>query len=214
MTPAGPGPRLATEDSPTPVLPTDPTTRLFVAIDPPPGVRDALATICRGLDNARWTRPEQMHLTLRFLGSLPTSRVGTIAAALGAVASSPSFRVAAAGFGVFPSFRSPRVLWAGVDPPAPLQDLARAVENALVGTGAVEPEEKPFSPHVTLARLNGTRAAAVRSWMESREGFASGPWEVSEFFLYSSRLTPAGAIHTRIDARALDGAGAPVPGAR
>jgi RNA 2',3'-cyclic 3'-phosphodiesterase len=214
VTPAGPGPRLVTEAPPAPILPADPTTRLFVAIDPPPRARDELATICRGLDNARWTRPEQLHLTLRFLGSLPTSLVGKIAAALGAVAASPSFRVAAAGFGVFPSFRSPRVLWAGIDPPEPLRDLARAVEGAIARTGAVEPEEKPFSPHVTLARLNGTRAAAVRSWMESRDGFASGPWDVSEFFLYSSRLTPAGAIHTRIQAWALEEAGAPVPGGR
>jgi 2'-5' RNA ligase len=67
---------------------------------------------------------------------------------------------------------------------------------------------------VTLARLNGTRAAAVRSWMESRELFSAGPWDVSRFFLYSSRLTPGGAIHTRVEAWALDDAGAPVPGAR
>jgi 2'-5' RNA ligase len=200
-------------DSPAHPLAADPTTRLFVAIDPPPRVREELGKICRGLDNARWTRPEQMHVTLRFLGSLPISLAGTIAAALASVAS-PPFRVAAASFGVFPSFRSPRVLWAGLDPPEPLRDLARAIEQELARTGAVEPDEKPFSPHLTLARLNGTRAATVRSWMESRDGFAVEPWEVSEFFLYASRLTPGGAVHTRVDAWALDGAGAAVPGTR
>ena len=207
-----PGSRHAAGESPARQAP-DATTRLFVAIDPPPAVRDTLASICRGLDNARWTRPEQLHVTLRFLGSLPISRVGRIAAALGEVAA-PSFRVGAEGFGVFPSFRAPRVLWAGLAPPEPLSDLARAVDGALARAGAVEPEEKLFSPHVTLARLNGTRAAAVRSWMEDREGFSAGPWEVSRFFLYSSRLTPAGAIHTPVEAWALDETGAPVPGAR
>lgn len=212
MTP-GADARQPTADSPAPLPPANPTTRLFVAIDPPPRVREQLGKICSGLDDARWTRPEQLHVTLRFLGSLPIPLARTIAAALGAV-SAPPFRVAAAGFGVFPSFRAPRVLWARLDPPEPLRDLARAVDDALARTGAIEPDEKPFSPHVTLARLNGARAAEVRSWMESRDGFTAGPWEVSEFFLYSSRLTPGGAIHTRIDARALDGAGASVPGAR
>jgi len=154
-----------------------------------------------------------MHVTLRFLGSLPISLAGTIAAALGQVAA-PSFRVAAAGFGVFPSFRAPRVLWAGLAPPEALRDLARAVEDALARTGAAEREEKPFSPHVTLARLNGARGTAVRAWMEGREDFSAGAWDVSEFSLYASRLTPSGAVHTRIQAWVLEDAGAPVPGAR
>lgn len=195
------------------LVPTESATRLFVAIDPAPAVRDALGAICRGLESARWTRPDQMHVTLRFLGSLPASRIGAIASSLSSVAAAP-FRVAAAGFGVFPSFRSPRVLWAGLAPPEPLRALAAAVEDALAGTGAVEREEKPFSPHVTLARLNGARSPAVRSWMESRDGFAAGPWDVSEFCLYASRLTPEGAIHTRLDAWPLAGAGAAAPGAR
>jgi len=214
MTSAGAGPRPGVAEVSRARLPAaEPTTRLFVAIDPPPGLRVELAAICRGLDDARWTRPEQMHVTLRFLGSLPISLVGAIAAALAAVDATP-FRVAVSGFGVFPSFRSPRVLWAGLDPPAPLRELARAIESTLARTDAVEPEEKEFFPHLTLARFNGIRAAAVRSWMESRDGFSAGPWEVTEFFLYSSRLTPEGAIHTRIDTRALDRAGAPVPGGR
>ena len=190
-----------------------PLTRLFAAIDPPPAVRDELGAICRDLEGARWTKPEQMHVTLRFLGAIETSRIGSIASALGAI-TAPSFPLAVAGFGVFPSFRAPRVLWAALSSADPLRELAREVEEALGRTGAVAPDEKPFSPHATLARLNGTRPAAVRSWMERRDGFTAGPWEVSEFFLYASRLTPGGAIHARLQAWPLAGAGAPVPGAR
>jgi 2'-5' RNA ligase len=190
-----------------------PLTRLFAAIDPPPEVREQLGAICRDLEGARWTRTEQMHVTLRFLGAIETARIGSISSALATVAA-PSFALAVAGFGVFPSFRSPRVLWAGLSPADPLRELAREVEDALERSGALAPDEKPFSPHATLARLNGTRPAAVRSWMECRDGFMAGPWEVSEFFLYASRLTPGGAIHTRLQAWPLAGAGAPVPGSR
>jgi 2'-5' RNA ligase len=180
--------------------------RLFVAIDPPSAVREHLGTTCRDLEGARWTRPEQMHVTLRFLGSIETSLVGTIASALAAIEAS-SFRLSVTGFGVFPSFRSPRVLWAGMSPSDPLRELARRIEEALARTGAVGPDEKPFSPHLTLARLNGARPATVRSWMDSREGFTAGSWEVSEFFLYASRLTPGGAIHTKLEAWRLADAG-------
>jgi 2'-5' RNA ligase len=174
-------------------------------------VREALGAICRDLGGARWTKPGQMHVTLRFLGAIETSRIGSVVSALAAVAA-PSFDLSVETFGVFPSFRSPRVLWAGLSPADPLRGLAREIEDALVRTGTVAADEKPFSPHVTLARLNGARPAAVRSWMERRDGFRAGPWEVSEFLLYASRLLPGGAIHTRLESWRL--AGAPVPGTR
>ena len=188
-----------------------PLSRVFAAIDPPPEVREALAAICRDLEGARWTKPEQIHATLRFLGTIETARVGSVVSALAGVAA-PSFGLAVEGFGVFPSFRSPRVLWAGLSPADPLRELAREIEGALVPTGAVAAEERPFSPHVTLSRLNCVRPAAVRTWMERREWFTAGPWEVSEFFLYASRLTPGGAIHTKLESWRL--AGVSVPGAR
>lgn len=190
------------------------TLRLFAAIDPPSGVRRALEDLRADLPGARWTRPDQMHVTLRFIGSVEAAAAaGTIASALSAVAV-PAFALSAAGFGVFPSLRSPRILWAALSPGDPLRGLAADVEEALATTGVVPREEKPFSPHLTLARLDGARPAAVRSWMERREGFAAGPWEVSEFFLYSSRLTPAGAVHTKVESYPLARASAPVPEAR
>jgi 2'-5' RNA ligase len=188
-----------------------PLSRLFAAIDPPPEVREALGAICRDLEGARWTKPEQMHVTLRFLGAIETARIDSVVSALAAVAA-PSFGLTVEGFGVFPSFRSPRVLWAGLAPADPLGELAREIDDALVRSATVAADEKPFSPHVTLARLNGARPAAVRSWMERREPFTAGPWEVSQFFLYASRLTPGGAIHTRLESWRL--AGASVSGAR
>jgi len=189
------------------------TLRLFVAIDPPPEVRRALGDLRGDLAGARWTGPDQMHVTLRFIGSVETAVAGKIASAL-AAATVPAFSLSVSGFGVFPSFRAPRVLWAGLSPGDPLRELAGKVEEALASTGAVAREEKPFSPHLTLARLDRTRPAAVRSWMEGREKFVAGPWEVSEFFLYASRLTPAGAVHTRLATFPLAQASVPVPETR
>ncbi|HET9793656.1 MAG TPA: RNA 2',3'-cyclic phosphodiesterase [Thermoanaerobaculia bacterium] len=169
--------------------------RLFVAIDPPEPVRESLAPICRDLAGAKWTRPGQLHVTLRFLGSVPVEAVAGIAERLRAVSFEP-FELTARGFGVFPSFRSPRVLWIALSPAAPLEELHDAVERRL--DGAVAPDEKRFSPHLTLARLDGTRGSAVREWIARREAFSTAPWSVPSFSLYASSLTPSGAVHREL----------------
>jgi 2'-5' RNA ligase len=174
------------------------TTRLFVAIDPPEKVRERIAPVCRELDEARWVRSDQLHVTMRFLGSVATALIPKIAGSLSTV-TAPSFSSTAQGFGVFPSFRSPRVLWIGLSPVGPLERLHGAIDSNVARTGTVGADEKRFSPHLTLARLNGTRPAAVRAWMESREDFSAGPWRIDAFFLYASTLTPDGAIHRRLE---------------
>jgi 2'-5' RNA ligase len=180
------------------------SARLFVAIDPPEAVRDALAGIGGGLPGAKWTRPAQLHVTLRFLGAVPVDAVPAIAERLRGV-SFPAFELVARGFGVFPSFRSPRVLWIGLSPAAPLEQLHDDVERRLAG--AVAPDEKPFSPHLTLARLDATRRAALQDWIAGRESFASGAWRVDAFSLYASTLTTSGAIHRELESWALRPAG-------
>ncbi len=176
---------------------TGASTRLFVAVDPPAAAQESIAGISNGLAGARWTRVPQFHVTLKFFGAVEEAKVARIAAALAGVAV-PAFSLAAAGFGVFPSFRSPRVLWIGLSPPAPLAALHEAIESRVAAFTEVEADEKPYSPHLTLARLNPSTAAAVRAWMEERERFVEGPWEVDAFFLYASHLTPRGAVHRRL----------------
>ncbi|HET7451687.1 MAG TPA: RNA 2',3'-cyclic phosphodiesterase [Thermoanaerobaculia bacterium] len=172
------------------------TARLFVAIDPPEEVRAATAKVCRGLEGARWTRPEQLHVTLRFAGSIPGAAVPDLAAALRGVRLAP-FDVAAGGFGVFPPRGAPRVLWTALTPAAPLVAAHDAVEAGV--RGLLPPDEKRFSPHLTLARLERARAGDVRAWIADREPFSAGAWTVEAFALYSSTLTSSGAIHRRIE---------------
>ena len=175
-----------------------PVTRLFVAVDPSDPVCETLAGACRGLDGARWTRPDQYHVTLRFLGPVDDALVPRIARALRAI-DVPAFDVEAKGFGVFPSFRAPRVLWSGLLPPEPLEALHAAIETRVAAAGVAAADEKRFSPHLTLARLDRTPGSAVRDWIGRREPFSAGPWRVDAFILYASTLTPSGAIHRKLE---------------
>jgi 2'-5' RNA ligase len=109
----------------------------------------------------------------------------------------PSFELAARGFGAFPSLRSPRVVWVGLFPAAPLQALHEAVERKL--EGAAPPDGKRFSPHLTIARLDGTPGPAVREWIAAREPFATEEWTAAAFSLYASTLAPSGAIHRELE---------------
>ncbi|MCM2356922.1 MAG: RNA 2',3'-cyclic phosphodiesterase [Geobacteraceae bacterium] len=169
--------------------------RLFVAIDLPEEVKNGVAGLCGGLPEARWVPMEQFHLTLRFIGEVDEAGFRAIKVALAGV-QAPPFPLALKGIGHFPPGRHPRVLWVGLEGSAPLLELQQEVELALV-SAAIPPEERKFSPHITLARLKETPAEKVLA-LEQRQGeFASTPFPVTEFHLYSSTLTREGAIHTR-----------------
>jgi 2'-5' RNA ligase len=182
--------------------------RLFVAVDPPAAIGESLASLCRDLPGAKWTRPGQLHVTLRFLGAVPAAAVAGIADRLRGVGFG-AFDLVARGFGAFPSLRSPRVLWTGLSPGAPLEALHGEIERRL--SGAAAPDDRRFSPHLTLARLDGTPGRAVREWIEKREPFETAPWRVPAFSLYASTLTPTGAIHRELESYPA-GAAAPEPG--
>lgn len=169
--------------------------RLFVAVDLPEPVKQAVAGIRGDLPGARWVPTEQLHLTLRFIGEAEAATVRLITESLGRVRGAP-FDLTMEEVGHFPPGRRPRVLWVGMAESAPLLDLQRQVEHALVTTG-IPPEERQFSPHITIARLRETPAAPVLALEERHREFACEPFPVTEFHLYSSVLTPHGAIHTR-----------------
>jgi len=171
--------------------------RLFVAIDPPGEIRDRIAAICRGLDGARWFSSEQFHLTLRFLGEVEPESAERIGKSLESVRED-AFSVEFAGVGRFPPRRAPRVLWAGLETAPRLARLRESVERALLPAG-IAPDERTFSPHLTIARLkDGVSAAAVDGWLERERDFRAGPFAVSAFFLYSSLLGPGGAQHRKL----------------
>ncbi len=167
--------------------------RLFVAIDLPRAVKRELAGICLGLPGARWVEDEQIHLTLRFIGEVDGGIFQDIREGLAGIHGS-AFSMHLAGLGFFPPRRQPHVLWAGIEPVEPVIALRNRVESLIVRLG-LEPEGRKFSPHVTMARLRDTPVAKVAGYLAGNALFASSPFEVDAFHLYSSVLTKKGAMH-------------------
>lgn len=185
----------------------DERLRLFVAIDLPENVRESLGRLQsdlrrRDLSGLRWTRPEGVHLTLKFLGETPASSLAAIEGALArAVRGTPSFRLALGAPGTFGNRRGPRVLWVDVEGDVkPLQQLQAAVERELAAAGFA-PEERGFSPHLTLARVPQPPPPGLAERISrALEAVAAprGEIEVTEVVLMRSRLQPGGAVHSRV----------------
>ena len=133
--------------------------RTFVAVFPPPDVREALFRAARDLPASKDFRlvgPEKIHLTLKFLGDVADNDLNSVAQALDPLRERHEpFEVSTSGFGAFPSERRARILWAGVgEGSGPLRELARDVEDLLEPAG-FEREGRPYLPHLTLGRVRG-----------------------------------------------------------
>jgi 2'-5' RNA ligase len=169
--------------------------RLFVAIDLPEAVKDQLATMCCGLPGARWVAPDQLHLTLRFIGEADGGVFTDICEGLSAV-QGKSFFMQLDGVGFFPPRGRPRVVWAGVKKSNSLQQLRHRIDSRLAVLG-LESEGRKFFPHITLARLKNTPSVKVGRFLENHGLFLSSSFDVRSFHLYSSVLGRKGAIHRR-----------------
>jgi 2'-5' RNA ligase len=170
--------------------------RLFVAIDLPEEVRESLVRLRVDIPAARWVPQEQLHLTLAFLGDLPADMLEGLKAELAAI-HAHGFRLRFSLPGCFPNPARPRVLWIGTEPEARLLRLAAQVRRALLACG-IPLEERPFSPHITLARLRLPSRAEAAAFLLQAPHPAIPAVEVREFTLFESRLTPTGAIHTQL----------------
>ena len=169
--------------------------RLFVAIDLPEPITDVLERMCTGIPGARWTDPEQHHLTLRFIGEVDGLVTREIDAGLAELEFEP-FTLSLDGFGHFPPRGTPKVLWAGVSPREPVDLLRRSVDRVIHAAG-VEPERRKFSPHVTVARFpGGAPVQRLQQFLAGHALYRSEPFRVDRFHLYSSQLHQDGAIHT------------------
>jgi 2'-5' RNA ligase len=167
--------------------------RLFAAIDLPEEIRQGIKTLLPlPMESAREVPLSQLHLTLRFIGE--TEKSSEIKAVLSRV-SSHSFRLALKGIGVFPYAKRPRILWLGFEEAPALLDLQKQIETSLQSLGLLA-ENRPFSPHLTLARFKFGQPKEVEAFLHQYRDFQSPPWEVQTFQLYSSRLNPNGAVHT------------------
>ncbi len=166
-------------------------TRLFIAVEIPEEIKQRLVACRGGIDGARWQSSGQMHLTLRFVGEVDRPQERDVRAALAGLRF-PPFQVTLDGIGLFGKARKPRALWVGVDDPEPLRHLHDKINQSLVGAG-FPPEERKFTPHVTLARFRGGRARRLEDFLDSCAGLSLPAFPVNSFALFSSHLSHAGA---------------------
>lgn len=180
--------------------------RLFVAVDVPDRIKeeienavvDPLRDIVEG---AKWTRPEGRHLTLKFLGYVDDDRVDEVGSALETVAPTAAFDAAFEELGGFPNLRRPRVLWVGVGEGSDrFVDLAASVDRCLEPLGFAR-EERPFHPHLTLARFPKPRVIAEFP----KPAVPYEPFRVDEVILFRSQLHPKGARYTPLARVGLQG---------
>ena len=170
--------------------------RLFVAVRPPETIRMLLLAAMGGISGARWQTDEQIHLTLRFIGEVDRHLARDVHAALGSI-HHQSFDVAVSGLGTFDRRGQPEVVWAGIVPQEPLRALHNKVDQALARVG-VAPDQRAFSPHITLARLK-RGSGRVHNFMAAAGGLTSPSFAVGSFGLYESRLTPDGAVYSEVE---------------
>ncbi len=177
--------------------------RLFIALDISEDVRREINSLIKRLKthdtNIRWVRPENIHITIKFLGEVSTERVEGIKRAMSKVASGhQAFELIVRGTGVFPDFTRPRVLWVGIEREALLEEIHREINEELAHLG-FEPEDRAFRPHLTIGRVKSTRG--LKPLLKDLRGYMDrefGKITVSEMVLVKSTLKPEGAEYETI----------------
>ena len=190
--------------------------RIFIGIDLDPEVRTRIERFLEGVEGfapeARWVRPESLHITLKFVGEQTPDRVQAITEHLQRVESS-AFEVRAGGYGFFPTAKAPRVFWIGIHAGPQLAELAKSIDMDVAEVG-IPREDRPYSPHLTLARVGAGRRSGSPKWRKGDGPSATfavlekrlaamgeldfGAMTAHEFILYQSHLSPKGSKYTKL----------------
>jgi RNA 2',3'-cyclic 3'-phosphodiesterase len=180
--------------------------RIFVALDIDDAIRQRIQRFIEGVSgfapDARWVRPESLHVTLKFIGEKPIETVEEIKRVLSGIRAEP-VEIALRGYGFFPTAKAARVFWIGIESGPPLSSLANAVDATTFALGIPE-EDHPFSPHLTLARGGGRSSAPNKNFQRLQEKLAAlptpefGTIAAHEFLLYQSQLSRGGSSYTKI----------------
>ncbi len=184
--------------------------RTFIAIEIPAEIKSALSALQTELRRAgadvNWTRPESIHLTLKFLGEVDERSIGKIEnAIISAAAEFQAFTLRLDVTGVFPNSRQPRVLWAGLSGEVETAgELHRRLDEELAPVG-FKREEKEFRPHLTVGRLKSNRKSRELIALADSHPLPALSFEVSEIVLMRSELHPAGARYTPLAKASLGG---------
>ena len=192
------------------------TLRAFIAVEIPPLIQQAIYSETESLRRAlglgvvRWVPPQNLHLTLKFLGDISSANVDMLADMLTAEAGRvPPVPLRVSGLGSFPTLRHgsgqapkrARVLWVGLHAPAGLAALQHGIESAAAKLG-YEAQERPFSPHLTIGRVRQQATASdgqsIRQALERTQVGDLGEADVSSVHLFKSDLNRDGAVYTRL----------------
>jgi 2'-5' RNA ligase len=190
--------------------------RLFIALDIDDSIRERIARFVEGVQgfapDARWVKAESLHVTLKFIGEQPEPAVEKIKQALSSITASPS-EIRFQGYGFFPTAKSPRVFWIGMETGPQLAALAALIDDKMAALD-IPKENRAFSPHLTLARGAGGSGAPRwrkgdgpnRTFQHLQEKLSAlpvpefGTMTAREFFLYQSQLSPKGSKYTKLAA--------------
>jgi len=178
--------------------------RTFIAIEIPDGIKAAMADVQGALRktgaDVGWTRPEGVHLTLKFLGPVEAKLIPKLSAALEtAIKDEAPLAIEVKGTGVFPNARAPRVVWLGLggDIDA-MAELAKKVDAACEELG-FKPEGRPFKPHLTLGRVKSSKGSkALMDALKSFEKVELGGFKTESVSIMKSELKPSGAVYTQL----------------
>ncbi|MBE3117991.1 MAG: RNA 2',3'-cyclic phosphodiesterase [Candidatus Atribacteria bacterium] len=182
--------------------------RSFVAVEIPAEIQSALARSTAPLQKAlpkpliRWVAPQNVHLTLKFLGDVSPTNLERLAEALKAEAvAHETFSMSVGGLGAFPTPRRARIIWIGLEAPASLMALLRGVEAVTARLGYAS-EDRPFSPHLTIGRVgqnvSGTDFQRIRTALEGATVGALGTLRVDAVHIFKSDLQPGGSVYTHL----------------
>jgi 2'-5' RNA ligase len=182
--------------------------RSFVAVEIPVEIQSALASSSAPLQTAlpkplvRWVAPQNIHLTLKFLGDVSPANLELLAEALKVEAvSHETFTISVGTLGAFPNPRRARIIWIGLDAPTALLALLRGVEAVTSSLGYAS-EERPFSPHLTIGRvgqnISGTDLQQIRNALEGTSIGELGSFRVDAVHIFKSDLRPGGSVYTRL----------------
>jgi len=189
--------------------------RLFVALDIDDEIRGRIARFVEGLQgfapDARWVKPESLHVTLKFIGEQPDAAVARIKETLATI-NAHGTQIHFRGYGFFPTAKSARVFWVGMEAGPELASLAAAIDDKTATLG-IPKEQRAFSPHLTLARAGGGSGAPrhmkgdrpnrvflrLQDKLAALPGPEFGTMTARAFFLYQSQLSPRGSRYTKLE---------------
>jgi len=174
--------------------------RLFTALDLPHEIVASLEELLRALKpraKISWSRPENLHVTIKFIGEFPEDRLGKLKQALAGVPRPGSLPVHIRRVGFHPNPHAPHNFWCGIEAPG-LEKLASDTDAATSALGVAR-ETRAFSPHLTLARIKDrVPMQPLREAIAALPSLEFGQFEARSFYLYQSRMQPGGSVYTKL----------------